>query len=89
MDKWGASQSLETRGSCPVCNRTRTSKVNTQCDALLNYLKERGEITPLEALADLGIYRLASRILDLRSRGHDIKTTMVGSGRLKYARYSL
>jgi hypothetical protein len=31
-----------------------------------DYLDTYGEITPLEAMRDLGIYRLASRISDLK-----------------------
>ena len=46
---------------------------DTQC-ALLKDALERGPINPLKALTDLGIYRLSARVLDLRSKGIDIKT---------------
>jgi hypothetical protein len=36
-----------------------------------------GGITQLEALRDLGVMRLASRISDLRKAGHDIKSETV------------
>jgi hypothetical protein len=36
-----------------------------------------GSITQLEALNDLGIMRLASRISDLRTKGYDIKREMI------------
>ena len=38
---------------------------------------ENGSITQLEALRDLGIMRLASRISDLRKQGYDIKGDMI------------
>lgn len=49
----------------------------TQNDALLAYLQRHGRISPLEALRELGIYRLAARIIELRARGHDIRTRLV------------
>lgn len=44
----------------------------TQNQRILNYLKEFGSITQLEALKDLGIMRLASRISELRAMGMKI-----------------
>lgn len=41
----------------------------TQNDRILDYIKEFGSITQLEALRDLGVMRLASRISDLRRGG--------------------
>ena len=38
-----------------------------QCRAILEYLDDYGSITPLEAMRDLGIMRLAARIHDLAS----------------------
>jgi hypothetical protein len=48
----------------------------SQADDLLSMLRDRGEVgvTPLDALAELRIYRLAARISDLRAAGHDIET---------------
>ena len=43
----------------------------SQCARLLDRL-ERGPITPMEAWNELGIYRLASRVKDLRDKGHVI-----------------
>lgn len=48
----------------------------TQCDMILDYLKDFGEITQLDALKDLGIMRLASRVSELKRKGYAIKTTM-------------
>lgn len=47
----------------------------TQCERVLNYIKDFGSITQFEALQDLGIMRLASRISELKKRGEPIKTT--------------
>lgn len=50
---------------------------STQNTRLLGYLKKYGNITQLEALSELGILRLASRISDLKSKGHHITEYMV------------
>ena len=65
----------------------------TQNEMILKYIKDFGSITPLEALADLGIMRLASRISDLKMDGHKIKKeTVKGKNRYgkttHYAKYS-
>ncbi len=49
----------------------------SQSIRILGYMNEFGSITPLEAMRDLGVYRLAARIADLRKAGNDIQTTMV------------
>lgn len=49
----------------------------TQKQQVLDYIKQFGSITPLEAFADLGITRLAARISDLRHDGHEIKSVTV------------
>lgn len=45
-----------------------------QKQRLLKYLKKYKTITPLEALRDLGIYRLSGQIFILRNEGHKITT---------------
>lgn len=55
----------------------------TQNQALLAYLQRWGEVTPLEAWRELGIYRLAARIKELRAQ-HDIRTEHTSSGATKY-----
>lgn len=47
-----------------------------QTERLLGYLAENGSITPLQALNELGIFRLASRISDLRKMGYTISGKM-------------
>lgn len=64
----------------------------TQNDVVLMLMQERGSITQRDAF-DEGIYRLASRICDLRREGHNIKvdyeTVSTRWGRTQIARYSL
>lgn len=48
----------------------------TQCERVLAYMQEFGGITQLDALKDLGVMRLASRISDLRKQGKVIKKSM-------------
>ena len=48
----------------------------TQAQRVLGYIEEFGSITQLEALRDLGVMRLASRISDLRRAGYPIESTV-------------
>lgn len=66
----------------------------TQNDRILNYMKDYGSITSAEAMQDLGVYRLASRIHDLRDMGIGITKEMETSKNrygesVSYARYRL
>ena len=66
----------------------------TQKERILRHLKDYGSITPVEAVKEYGIYRLAARISDLRRDGVMIERTMVtGKNRYgestSYASYSL
>ena len=49
----------------------------SQNERILDHLKTVGTIRPMTAWNDLGIYRLASRINDLRKAGHKINTKKV------------
>ena len=44
----------------------------TQCNRVLAYIEKHGSITQLEALMELGVMRLASRISNLRKSGYEI-----------------
>ena len=44
----------------------------TQNERILEYMRTEGSITQLDALRDLGVMRLASRISDLRKQGWSI-----------------
>ena len=46
----------------------------TQCQLILEYIDEFGSITPLEAMRDIGCYRLSARISDLKKKGFPIET---------------
>ncbi len=48
----------------------------TQNQRVLEYIRDFGSITQLDALRDLGVMRLASRVSDLRQRGHNIVSKM-------------
>lgn len=48
-----------------------------QTERLLRHLRAFGSIQPMQAWTQLGIYRLASRIHDLRKDGHAIEKRMV------------
>ena len=49
----------------------------TQCQKIIEYCRQHGSITQLEAINCLGIMRLASRINDLKNAGYKIKSEMV------------
>lgn len=44
----------------------------TQCELIVEYMKRFGSINPLQALEDIGCFRLASRISDLKKQGYPI-----------------
>jgi regulator of RNase E activity RraA len=49
----------------------------TQAERVLDYIEKFGSITQYEALQDLGVMRLASRISDLKKMGYPIKGEIV------------
>ena len=49
----------------------------TQNDRVYEYLTKYGTITSLEAITELGVTRLASRIAELKSMGHNITGQMI------------
>lgn len=64
-----------------------------QCSMILEHLREHGSITPLEALNQYGIMRLASRINDLKKHGADIRKENIyylrDGAKKHYAKYFL
>jgi len=64
-------------------------KTESQTKQLKKWLKSGKTISPLQALNQLGIYRLASRCFDLRNEGMNIETKMIHLGNVKYAQYRL
>lgn len=66
----------------------------TDCERIVQHLREHGSITPLEAITGFGCYRLAARISDLKKRGYKIHTEIVRGkdmhgDPMSFARYSL
>ena len=66
----------------------------TQREAILQYIKDFGSITPMEAFSDLGITKLATRISEMRKDGMKFRIeTERGKNRYgkptRYSRYSL
>ena len=45
----------------------------TQQDLILDYIRQYGSITPLEAFNDLGITKLATRVSEMRREGIEIE----------------
>ena len=48
----------------------------TQAQRVLDYIDKYGSITQIEALQDIGVMRLASRISDLKKQGYPIVSKM-------------
>lgn len=62
----------------------------SQNDEVLAWLAANPKgITALEALAEIGCFRLAARISDLRADGYTIETVTERLGGKTYARYVL
>lgn len=49
----------------------------TQCERIIQYLRDFGTITSAQAMEDLGVFRLASRISELKSSGWEIERKMI------------
>ena len=65
----------------------------TQREAIIEYITEFGSITPMQAFADLGITKLATRISEMRKDGMKFKIDMVSTKNrygksVTYAKYS-
>ena len=66
----------------------------TQREQILQYIKDFGSITPIQAFSDLGITKLATRISEMRADGMEFRIeTVRGKNRYgkptHYAKYSL
>ena len=67
---------------------------DTQNNRILKYMKDYGSINPWQALRDLGVMRLASRISELKSMGYPVERIMVSAKNrydepIRYAEYRL
>ena len=54
----------------------KVKHIPSQNDRILDYIDKFGSITQYEALRDLGVMRLASRISDLKRLGYPIVSTV-------------
>lgn len=66
----------------------------SQCDKIVEYMKQYGSITQLEAYVEIGCVRLPSRIYDLKRKGYAINREIVrvkkrDGGFAPIAKYSL
>lgn len=66
----------------------------TQNERVLQYIKDYGSITQLDALREFGCMRLASRISDLKRQGYNITSSMESgknrfNEKISYARYRI
>ena len=66
----------------------------TQIEKIINYMEQRGSITSLEAMQELGCMRLASRMCDIKALGYNVvremETSKNRSGEpVHYARYRI
>lgn len=67
--------------------------MESQNQMVLDYIREFGSITPVDAFKDLGITRLAAVVCRLRREGHDIHKERENAynrygQKVRYARYS-
>lgn len=66
----------------------------TQHERILQYIKEFGSISPMEAYGDLGITKLATRISEMRADGMEFDQRMESAknrygDKVRYMRYFL
>lgn len=62
----------------------------SQCFDILMWLRSNGSITPIQAIDEFGCLRLAARVNELRSMGHDIASEKMRTRNGKYvAKYHL
>lgn len=61
----------------------------TQTEQILQRLKTGRTLTPIDALNNYGVFRLAARVKDLRDQGHDVVTIREVHGEKTFARYML
>lgn len=66
----------------------------TQCNMILDFMRDRGSITQAEAADELGCWRLGARIWDLKNSGYAIRREMITKTnrygeKVRFASYSL
>ena len=66
----------------------------TQAERIADYISTYGSITPMEAFADLGITKLATRVSEMKRAGYEFEQEMVESKNrygqnVRYMRYRM
>ena len=66
----------------------------TQGERIIDYIKQFGSITPMQAFSDLGITKLATRISELKREGVEFEQERINStnrfgDKVQYMRYML
>ena len=66
----------------------------TQVDRVIDYMKQFGSVSTLEAFKDLGVTRLSARIFEIRKRGYKVKAEPIKAKNrfgenVRYFKYSL
>ena len=49
-----------------------------QTQRVYDYMKEFGSITPMQAIEDIGCFRLAARVAELRNEGIEVASEWLG-----------
>lgn len=55
---------------------TERERANTQKKRIIEYMKEHGSITPMEAIEHIGCTKLSTRVGELKREGHNIEGKM-------------
>jgi hypothetical protein len=63
--------------------------IESQSKWILDQLSSGRKLSAYEALQEVGCFRLAARINDLRKRGNDIKTIIAHNDKKRFAVYYL
>ena len=66
----------------------------SQVEKILRHIEMYGSITPLEAMQEYGIMRLASRMCDIKRAGYKVQSTTETSEnrngeKVRYSRYTI
>lgn len=86
-----AGDSPELRGNDSGKRKAIMNDTETQCKRIIEYIRENGHITSLEAYEKLKITQLGARITDLESRGFEFNRPRykVGNCKNPVAHYSI
>jgi hypothetical protein len=85
MYREGRSSSLTKRGFGPIFKERKM----TQNEWVLSQLKRGKKLTALDALEGCGSFKLATRISELKAKGHNILSETISKNGKRFARYSL